>query len=130
LKKKLKELIPKISRLKHYRKAGDKKQYLKNVKKAFIKDNIQSSFLKLKIKGIYKNMEIYLDILEFLKKHQNCIIFISVDNHQYPAFRKMINIVDGDNIIVKQESELLEGSPEYQVSLVLDNLLNIQRLKK
>ncbi len=78
---------------------------------------------------MYKNMEIHLDVLEFLKKHENCIIFISVDNKQYPAFRKMVNIVDGENTIVKQESELIKGTPEYQVSLVLDNLLNIERLK-
>lgn len=71
-----------------------------------------------------------MDVLEFLKKHENCIIFISVDNRQYPAFRKMVNIIDGENIIIKQESELIKGTPEYQISLVLDNLLNIERLKK
>lgn len=129
-KEKLKELFPKISRLRHYREAGDRKQYLKNVKNTFKKDNIKSSFLKLKIKGMHKNIEIYLDVLEFLKKHENRIIFISIDNHQYPAFRKMINVVDGDNIVVKQESELIRGTPEYQTSLILDNLLNIERLRK
>ena len=35
----------------------------------------------------------------------------------------------GKNTIIKQESELKEGTPEYQASLVLDNLLNIERLK-
>jgi len=75
-------------------------------------------------------MEIHLDVLEFLKTHENCIIFISVDNSQYSAFRKMVNIVDGKDIMIKQESELKEGTPEYQVSLVLDNLLNIERLRK
>lgn len=75
-------------------------------------------------------MEIYLDILEFLKKHENCIIFVSVDNSQYPAFRKMVGIVDGENIVIKQESELIRGTPEYQASLVLDTLLNIERLKQ
>jgi len=128
--KKLKELLPKIARFRHYRTAGDKKLYLKNIKKTIKRDNIKSSFLKLKIKEMHKNMEIYLDVLEFLKKHENCIIFISVDNSQYLAFRKMINIVDGENIIIKQESELVEGTPEYKASLVLDNLLNIERLKE
>ena len=75
------------------------------------------------------NMDIYSDILEFLKKHENCIIFISIDNRQYTAFRRLINIVEGERVIVRQESELIEGTPEYQVSLVLDNLLNIERLK-
>ena len=86
--------------------------------------------MKLKIKETYKNIEIYSDILEFLKKHENCIIFISVDNSQYQAFRKMVDIIDGKNIIVRQESELLKGTPEYRASLVLDNLLNIERLKE
>jgi len=129
-KEKLKELIPKISRFRHYREARDRKQYLRNVKKTIKRDNIKSSFLKLKIKEVHKNMEIYLDVLEFLKKHENCIIFISVDNRQYLAFRKMINIVDGENIVVKQESELVKGTSEYQASLVLDTLLNIERLRR
>lgn len=128
-KEKLRELIPKILRFKHYREAKNRKLYLKNINKTIKKDNIKSSFLKLKIKELRKNMEIYLDVLEFLKKHENCIIFISVDNRQYSAFRKMVNIVDGENIIIKQESELKKGTPEYKVSLVLDNLLNIERLK-
>ena len=38
-------------------------------------------------------------------------------------------IINGENIVVKQESELIYGTPEYIVSLVLDNLLNIERLE-
>ena len=129
-KEKLKELLPKISRFRHYREAKNRKLYLKNVNKTIKRDNIKSSFLRLKIKEMHKNMEIYLDVLEFLKKHEKCIIFISVDNRQYSAFRKMVNIVDGENVIIKQESELIKGTPEYRASLVLDTLLNIERLKK
>ncbi len=129
-KEKIKELLPKITRFRHYRGAGDRKQYLKNVKNTFKRDDLKSYFLKLKIKDMHKNMEIHLDVLEFLKKHENCIIFISVDNSQYPAFRKMVDIINGENTVVKKESELIIGTPEYRVSLVLDNLLNIERLKK
>src|SRR3989344_6499689 len=127
---KLKELLPKILRFRHYKDAKNRKLYFKNANNTIKRDKPQSSFLKLKIKGMHKNMEIYLDVLEFLKKHENCIIFISIDNRQYSAFRKMISIVDGKNVIVKQESELIKGTPEYQVSLVLDNILNIERLRK
>ncbi|MBI2106788.1 hypothetical protein HYT57_02280 [Candidatus Woesearchaeota archaeon] len=129
-KVKLKELLPKLSRFRHYRNAGDRKIYLRNIKKTFKKDNIKSSFLKFKIKEMHKNVEIFLDVLEFLKNHRNCIIFISVDNSQYIAFRKMVNIIDGKNVVIKQESELIQGTSEYQASLVLDNLLNIKRLTK
>ena len=129
-KEKLKELLPKILRFKHYKSTKNRRLYLKNINKTISKNNIKSYFMKLKIKNLRRNMEIYLDVLEFLKKHENCIIFISVDNRQYPAFRKMVNIVDGKNIIVKQESELVKGTPEYQTSLVLDNILNIERVKE
>ncbi|MBS3077533.1 hypothetical protein J4233_04650 [Candidatus Pacearchaeota archaeon] len=127
---KLKELLPNLTRFKHYRSSGDRMSYLRHIKKTIERDDIKSFFLKLKIKEMRKNMEIHLDVLEFLKTHENCIIFISVDNSQYSAFRKMVNIVDGKDIMIKQESELKEGTPEYQVSLVLDNLLNIERLRK
>jgi len=129
-KQKFNELLPKISRFRHYRNARNKKLYLKNIKNTIKRDNIESSFIKLKIKDMGKNMDIYLDIMEFIKKHRNCIIFVSVDNRQYVAFRKMVSMLDGDNIIIKQESELIEGTPEYKVSLVLDNLLNIARTNK
>lgn len=127
-KEKLKGLLPKILRFRHYRKARNKKLYLKNIKNTIKREDIMSSFLRFKIKEMSKNMEIYLDVLEFLKKHENCIIFVSVDNHEYPTFRKMVSIADGEKTIVKQESELIDGTPEYQASLVLDNLLNIERL--
>ena len=127
-KDKLNDILPKLTRFRHYRKAGDKKAYLKNIKKTLVRENIHSYFLELKIKEMRKNMDIYIDVLDFLKKHENCLVFISVDNGQYTAFRKMIDIVDG-NVVVKQESELIEGSQEYKISLVLDNMLNIERLK-
>ena len=76
------------------------------------------------------NMSIYLDVLDFLKKHDNCIIFISIDNHEYPNFKKLVNVADGEKTVVKKESQLLIGTPEYQASLVLDTILNIERLKK
>jgi hypothetical protein len=104
--------------------------YIKNIRKTVKRGGIRGYFLKLKIKNMSQNMDIYLDVLEFLRLYTNCIIFISVDNRQYPALKKMVFLADGNNTIVKQESELKEGTFEYQVSLVLDNLLNIERLKE
>jgi len=100
--KKLKELLQKISRFRHYKDAENRKLYLKNVKKTIKRENIELYFSRLKIR-------------EF---------------RQYSAFRKIIKIVSEKNIVVKQESELVKGTPEYQASLVLDNLLNIERLKQ
>ena len=127
--KKFMEILPKITRFRHYKEVRDKKLYLKNVRNTVKRENLRAFFLKFKIKEMSKNMDIYTDVLEFIKKNDNCIVFISVDNRQYSSFRKIVDIVDGWNVIVKQERELVKGTPEYQVSLVLDNLLNIERLK-
>ena len=127
---KMKELLLRISRFRHYKEAENRKLYLKNVKNTFKRDNIKSYFLKFGIRELYKNTEIYANVLEFIKKHDNCIIFISVDDRQYTAFNKLVGFIDGKRVVVKKESELVKGTPEYQASLVLDNLLNIERLKR
>ncbi len=129
-KDKVKELLSKVSKFKHYKDVRNKKIYLKNIKKTIKKENIESYFLRFGIKKMYKNADVYADVLEFISKHNNCIIFISVDNRQFKAFNKLVGFVDGKRVFVKKESELARGTPEYQMSLVLDNLLNIKRLKK
>ena len=127
--KKIKELLPYILRFKHYRKTRDKKLYLKNVKHLFKREKLLQYFVQHKIRETRENMEIFLDIGEFIKKHANCLIFASVDNHQYDNFQNFVKIVDGKNIEVIQESELKVGTVEYQISLILDNWLNIERLR-
>jgi len=129
-REKVPELLLRISRFRHYRSSRDRKIYLKNAWKTISRENIKSYFLRFKIKEKNKNMEIYLDVFEFLKKHDNCIVFISVDNHEYSNFRKMVDIINGEKIVVKKESELREGTAEYQMSLVLDTMLNIERLRR
>lgn len=124
------ELLPKISKFAHYTKLRHKKEYLKSIKKRISKEKVLSYFLKFKVKELYKNADIYADVLQFIKNHENCVIFISVDNRQFDAFKKLVGIVDGKRIVVKKESELIKGTPEYQISLVLDTLLNIDRNKK
>ena len=57
-KDKMKKLLPKISRFRHYKDSKNKKIYLKNIKK-IKRENIKSYFLKLGIKEMYKNTEIY-----------------------------------------------------------------------
>lgn len=129
-KSKINNLLPKISKFRHYRNSRNKRLYLKNAGKTIKRDSIRAYFLRFKIKERHRNVDIYLDVLEFLKEHSSCIIFISVDNHEYPLFRKMAKIVDGGRTIIKKESELIKGTQEYQLSLVLDTVLNIERLNK
>ena len=128
--KKLKELLPKISKFSHFKELKHKREYIHSIKRIIDNENVLSYFIKHKIRDMRLNMSIYLDVLDFLKKHDNCIIFISIDNHEYPNFKKLVNVADGEKTVVKKESQLLIGTPEYQASLVLDTILNIERLKK
>lgn len=127
--KKLKELLPKISKFAHYKELKQKHFYLHSIKKIIEKEKVFAFFVKHKIREMRQNMEIYLDVFEFLKNHSNCIVFISVDNHEYPNFEKFVKIVDRNKTVVKPESKLVRGTPEYRASLVLDTALNIERLE-
>ncbi len=129
-KNKLNELLPKISRFRHYRDSKNRKLYLKNVNNTLKKENIRDYFVRIKIKSKIDSLEIYSDVLEFVKKHDNCLIFISVDDNQFKNFKKLVEIIDGKTIKIIKESELKRGTQEYQISLVLDNLLNIERRSK
>ena len=86
-------------------------------------------FVKFKIKTLRDTPEIYADLVEFIRKNDNCIIFISVDDHEYSNFKKFVKIVDGTKTVIKPESKLVKNTPEYRTSLVLDTLLNIEMLK-
>lgn len=124
------ELLPKITKFVHYHDLRKKSQYIHSIKKVISKYELVKSFLKLKIKKLQATPEIYADLAEFLKKSHNCGIFISIDDKQYSNFERFIEIVDGkDNRIIK-ESQLKKGSKEYRLSLILDTLLNIERLKQ
>jgi len=127
---KIREFLPKISKFAHYRELKHKKAYLNSIKKIVDKHKVCSYVCKLKIKKTEATPEIYSDLLDFLKKHDNCLIFICVDNKQFINFKKLVNIIDGKNIKVIKESELKKDTPEYKISLVLDTLLNLVRLKK
>ena len=122
-------LLPKIAKFKHYRKLKNKKAYLKSMKKMVEKNEIRKYCYKLKIKKTEATPEIYSDVLEFLKEHDNCLVFVCVDDKQFRNFYKLVNLVDGKNTKVIKESKLKKHSQEYKINLVLDTLLNLARLK-
>ena len=124
------KILPKISRFRHYKGSKDRKIYLQHIKDMIQREKIKSYFLKLKICDMRDNMEVFIDVLDFINKHDNCIIFICVDNNQYSNFKKLVGIVDGEKTNVVKESSLKKKSSEYQLSLILDNLLNIERRKR
>jgi len=128
-RKKLKDLLPRISKFAHYRELKYKRQYVKSIKKIIKKEKIINFLLKIKIKELRKNLEIYSDILNFIRNHEKCIIFISVDDHEYNNFKKLVKVVNGEETKIVQESKLKKGTLEYNLSLIIDTLLNIERLK-
>lgn len=126
----IKEVLPKIRKLKHYRHVKHKREYLNSIKRILTNEEVLNLFFKTKIKELRMNIEIYTDIAAFLKTNENCIIFVSVDNNQYRCFCKLVNIIDERNTKVVKESDLIVGSIEYKLSLVIDNLLNLKRTRK
>ena len=129
-KERINEFLPKISKFSHYKEIKHKPQYISSIKKIIEKNKVLSYPLKLKIRKTFETPEIYSDILEFLKKYDNCLIFISVDNKQYSNFERLVKIIDGQKVKIVKESDLKKNSAEHKMSLVLDTLLNIERIKK
>ncbi len=111
--KMIKEFLPKISRFSHYKEIKHKPQYIHSIKKIIEKNKVLSYPLKLKIKKTFNTLEIYSDILEFLKNHRNCLIFISVDDKQYSNFERLVEIVNEQNIKVVRESNLKKGGAGF-----------------
>ena len=128
-KEKIKELLSRISKIKHYKEVKHKKEYLKSIRKVFDKNNILNYFTAFKIKTVRQNLEIFADIGEFIKSNENCLIFISIDDKQYSNFERLVKIVDGKNIVIVKEGKLMESSVEHKLSLIIDNLLNLERTK-
>lgn len=128
-KERIKECLLKVSRFRHYRGTMRRKLYLKKVKNTFKKKNLLGCFLKKKVRNVLETPEIFTDIVEFLKKNCESSIFISIDNRQYKNFEKFVKIIDGRKVRVVKESELKKHTSEYKINLVLDNWLNIERMK-
>lgn len=127
---KIRDLLPKISKFAHYKEKKKRKIYLRNIKETINRENIKSYFEKIKIESVRKNLDLISIVLDFVKKHKNCIIFISIDDYQFKKLRKIIKLIDGHNVEILKESELKKGTPEHKVSLVIDNLLNIERISR
>src|SRR3989344_7267986 len=79
-------ILPKISKFRHYKDVKHKKQYLAAMKKVISSKKIIEDLTKLKIKELRDNLSIFVGIIDFIKKNDNCAIFASIDNNQYSAF--------------------------------------------
>ena len=124
---KMQELLPKISKFAHFNGHRNKIIYIQHINNTIKREKIISFFEKIRIEKVNKNVDLFIEILEFIKTHGKCIIFLSVDDFQFKKLKKLINLVDGENTDILKESQLKKGTPEYKTSLVIDNLLNIER---
>ena len=120
---KIEELIPKISRFRHYRQSKNRKIYLKHINDTIKKEKIYSSLLEFKIKEMHESIEVYANVLDFVKRHDKCVIFISIDD-------KLVSIINDGKTVVVKESDLKRGTVEYQMSLIIDNALNVERRQR
>ena len=129
-KDKIEHVLPKTIRFRHYKGSPNRKIYLKHLKHTLKRNNIKSYFKKIRIKEIRNKIDIFVEVLEFIKKHDNCVFFVSIDDYQYKTFMKMVKLTDGNKTQIIRESQLKQGSVEYKLSLIIDNLLNIERRKQ
>jgi len=129
-KQKLNELLPKITKLKHYKGLKNKVQYLNAAKKLFEKNRILDIVSKHKIAELRQNIELCSEILDFCIKESESKMFISVDDRQYRGFMKIVSLIDGKRFKIVKEGQLKINSPEYQMSLIIDTLLNLKRTRQ
>lgn len=130
-KEQIQNLLSKISKLHHYKDIKDKKGYIKSVKKVFDDNKIGQYLLKCKIKELKDNLSVFVEIINFIKKHDDCKIFASIDNNQFIAFMRLLDMIPHkSHILIVKESDLEKGSIEYKLSLIIDTKLNIERSSK
>lgn len=130
-KEKVGLLLEKASKFEHYKKVRHIGTYLIKIKKIVKKDEIISLLNKQRIRNLKDNISIFVEVIEFVKKHDNCAIFLSVDNNQYNAFIRLMSLVPHkEHVILAKESDLKKGSVEYKLSLIIDNMLVIEKMSK
>lgn len=129
-KQRLNELLPKITKLKHYKGLKNKVQYLNAAKRLFEKEKILHIVSKHKIAELRQNIELCSEILDFCRKESESNMFISIDDRQYRGFMKIVSLIDGKRFKIVKEGQLKINSPEYQMSLIIDTLLNLKRTRQ
>ena len=128
---KLHLILLQIIKFRHYKEERHKRTYILKIKREIKNSNLTNLLLKQKISPIKDNLLIFAEVIEFIKKFDNCIIFMSVDNNQFNAFIRLLEMIPHkDHVIVRKESDLKRNSPEYQLSLIMDTMLNIERVSK
>jgi len=129
-KEKIKDILPKIPKLKHYRGLKHKPQYLNAIKRLFNDNKIFELLSKHRVTEIRQNVELCSEIFDFCKNFSSSKIFISVDDRQYRGFMKLASLIDERRFKIIKEGQLKRGSVEYKLSLIIDTLLNLKRTRQ
>jgi len=124
------DILHKITKFHHYKDIKYRKAYIQSIKNVFNKNKIKEYLLKYKIVDLKDNLSVFVDVIDFINKNHHRKIFVSIDDNQFDAFSKLVNIVYKENITIVKESNLKKGSVEYRISLIIDTMLNIGRLSK
>jgi len=129
-KEKIPEILMKTTRFHHYKDIKNKKGYIHTIKVVIEKNKLKEDLFKCKIMNLRYNLYLFTDLIEFISKNKECKMFVSIDNNQYNAFIRLVSLASqNQNLVIAKESELKKGSIEYRLSLVIDTLLNIERLE-
>jgi hypothetical protein len=126
-RKNIEEIISKIRKVKHYKDVKLKKLYLSSIRKVLEDRDLRKLILKIKIAHMRHNLVVFTEVITFVKNNPNTAIFVSIDDHQYISFQRLVHLLDGNDVVIRKESELKKDSKEYRLSLIIDNLLNIER---
>ena len=130
-KEKIQELLKKILNFRHFKELRHKRTYLIKIKNLLERENINSLIYKQKISCVRDTLSIFDEIAEFVNKNKNSLIFISIDNNQYTSFVRLFRgLFNQTNIFIIKENKLKKASIEYRLSLIIDSLLNIKRIKE
>lgn len=124
-------ILPKIIRFRHYKDNRHKKIYLLKIKREIKSSNLSQLLLRQKILSLKDNLLLFADVIGFIKSNCESFIFISVDDNHVRAFSRLLYMLPiRCNLIIRKESELKINSPEYRMSLIIDTMLNIERMSK
>ena len=128
--KALKNLLPKIVKLNHYATVKHKNKYIIAIKKRFEKEKLENYLFKHKIIELRQSIELFIEIIEFIRKHKDSALFISIDDTYYNYFISLLELIEENfHLLIIKESKLKKFSLEYRLSLIIDTMLIIERKK-
>ncbi len=121
------KILPKIVRFRHYKEVKHKTEYLRSIRRLIERSNLYSNLVLIKVIELRKRTELFNEIKNFIGTNYNRSIFLSLDNQQQGSFERFFHQINFSGVKVVLEGDLTRHSPEYNMNLIIDNILNIER---